>query len=294
MQEVNFKDRIPTHAGRVKLTPVEGKPNLFIMERADDPTEQGTPLDKATFDSIIKSRLTGRFYTLSPFPTLKSSTTGTTTPLPTSNWTVTNLTSAVSSIYKVVASSAINSEYSVEKAVDGKDATSWGSLDGTEHSFTVIFPIALSIKKIRLNMGRTGTTTGFTMSVQGSNNGTSWTNLSTFTGFPDNLTEYTLSSGTGDYSQFRLLFAKPDGGRVYIESFEITDWVANSYTISFLTNDMPTSWTIGQRVAVQIPEYAAFVVDSNTFNGVKVNTILLSGRKYELRYNGSTFDAKEV
>ena len=57
---------------------------------------------------------------------------------------------------------------------------------------------------------------------------------------------------------------------------------------------MPVTWDIGQRVTVQVPEYAAFVVDSNTFNGVKVNTILLSERKYELRYNGSTFDAKEV
>ena len=294
MKELEFKDRVPRYPGRIKLMPVEGQPDMFTMERTDEPIVTGTPINKAAFDSIIQSRLTGRFYDVAAVPTLKNSTSGTSTPLPASNWTVTNNTSAVSSIYRIVASSAINSEYSVEKAVDGKDSTSWGSLDGTEHSFTVIFPIALSIKKIRLNMARTGTTTGFTMSVQGSNNGTSWTNLSTFTGFPDNLAEYTLSSGTGDYSQFRLLFAKPDGGRVYIESFEITDWVANSYTVAFVANNMPTKWDIGQRISIQAPTFAAFVVDSNTFNGIKVNTILLSDRRYELRYNGTTFDAKEV
>lgn len=294
MKEVEFKDRVPSQPGKIRLIPVEGQRDIFIMERADEPIVEGTPLNKATFNSIVQSRLTGRFYDVTAFTTLKNSTSGKTTPLPTSGWTVTNNTSAVSSIYKVVASSAINSEYSVEKAVDGKDSTSWGSLDGTEHSFTVTFPIALSINKIRLNMGRTGTTTGFSMSVQGSNDGTIWTNLSTFSGFPDELTEYTLSKNTGDYSQFRLLFAKPDGGRVYIESFEITDWAANSYTVDFITSGMPTKWDNGQRVSIQVPIYAAFVVDSNTFNGVKVNTILLSGRRYDLRYNGTSFDAKEV
>ena len=293
MQEVNFKDRVPKYAGRVKLTPVSGQNNIYTMERADEPTEQGTPLDKATFDSIIKSRLTGRFYNVMPFPTVKSTTAGTTTPLPTSNWTVTNLTSATSSIYKVVASSAINSEYSVEKAVDGKDATSWAGPDSATHTYTIIFPIAIKIKKIGLLLGKSGDVTTFKMTVQGSNNGTSWTNLLTVSSYTSTETIYTLTT-TGEYSQYRLYFETPNVARVYISTLTIPDWEANSYTIDFVSSEMPTSWTIGQRVAVQIPTYAAFVVDSNTFNGVKVNTILLSGRKYELRYNGSTFDAKEV
>lgn len=293
MIEVDFKDRIPTHAGRVKLTPVSGQPDLFTMERADEPREQGTPIDKATFDSIIKSRLTGRFYNVLPFPTVKSTTTGTTTPLPTSNWVLNGVTSAISSIYKVVASSAINSEYSVEKAVDGKDDTSWGSEYGTTHTYTIIFPIAIKIKKLGLLLGKSGDTTGVGWTIQGSNNGTSWTTLFSSSSFPTSLTTYTLTT-TGDYSQYKITFNVPNAPRVYISSLTIPEWEANSYTIDFVSSEMPTSWTIGQRVAVQIPTYAAFVVDSNTFNGVKVNTILLSGRKYDLRYNGSTFDAKEV
>lgn len=42
-----MNDRVPTHPGRVKLTPVSG--NIYDLERADEPTVAGTPLNKATF-----------------------------------------------------------------------------------------------------------------------------------------------------------------------------------------------------------------------------------------------------
>jgi hypothetical protein len=47
-------DRIPTHPGRVKLTPVEGQENTFDMVRADEPIEVGTPINKALFDSYAE------------------------------------------------------------------------------------------------------------------------------------------------------------------------------------------------------------------------------------------------
>lgn len=40
-----MKDRIPTYAGRIRLTPVDGQDGLFDMERADEPLEEGTPLN---------------------------------------------------------------------------------------------------------------------------------------------------------------------------------------------------------------------------------------------------------
>ena len=45
-----MKDRIPTYAGRVRLTPVSGQSNVYDMAMADEPTEQGTALNKALFD----------------------------------------------------------------------------------------------------------------------------------------------------------------------------------------------------------------------------------------------------
>lgn len=42
-----MQDRISTYPGRIKLTPVEGSENLFDMDRADIPIQEGTPMTKA-------------------------------------------------------------------------------------------------------------------------------------------------------------------------------------------------------------------------------------------------------
>ena len=43
-----MKDRVPLYPGRVKLTPVSEQENTYDMIRADEPTQEGTPLNKAT------------------------------------------------------------------------------------------------------------------------------------------------------------------------------------------------------------------------------------------------------
>ena len=47
-----IKDRVPTHAGRVKLTPVSGSSNVFDLTRADEPREAGTPVNKKLLNDI--------------------------------------------------------------------------------------------------------------------------------------------------------------------------------------------------------------------------------------------------
>ena len=42
-----MQDRVPTYPGRVKLTPVLGQENTYEMVRVDEPTQEGTPLNKA-------------------------------------------------------------------------------------------------------------------------------------------------------------------------------------------------------------------------------------------------------
>lgn len=44
-----MKDRVSLYPGRVKLVPVAGQENTYDMVRADSPTQEGTPLNKATF-----------------------------------------------------------------------------------------------------------------------------------------------------------------------------------------------------------------------------------------------------
>lgn len=43
-----MKNRAPKYPGRVRLTPVAGQPNVYDMTRADEPTEEGTPINKST------------------------------------------------------------------------------------------------------------------------------------------------------------------------------------------------------------------------------------------------------
>ena len=50
---MEFVDRISTYPGRVKLNPVAGQTNVYDMVRADEPTEPGTPINRALFQSII-------------------------------------------------------------------------------------------------------------------------------------------------------------------------------------------------------------------------------------------------
>lgn len=44
-----MQDRVPLYPGRVKLNPVSGQENTYDMVRADEPTQEGDPLSKATF-----------------------------------------------------------------------------------------------------------------------------------------------------------------------------------------------------------------------------------------------------
>ena len=61
-------DRIPTYPGRVKLTPVSGQTNTYDLVRADQPIEEGTPINKVLFDQ--------KAYTLTGDVTVYVATTG--------------------------------------------------------------------------------------------------------------------------------------------------------------------------------------------------------------------------
>ena len=49
---IEVKDRVSTYPGRVKLTKANGSSEYVTLERADAPTQEGTPINKALFDSI--------------------------------------------------------------------------------------------------------------------------------------------------------------------------------------------------------------------------------------------------
>lgn len=52
---IEVKDRIPTQAGRIKLIDeLTGEERYYKLVRADEPIEEGTPINKVLFDSIKK------------------------------------------------------------------------------------------------------------------------------------------------------------------------------------------------------------------------------------------------
>lgn len=294
MIEKNIVDRVPTHAGRIKLFPVPNNPNVFDMERADEPTVAGTPIDKATLDSIIQSRLTGRFYTPSVSKVIRTQQTLTTNPVPSSGWILDSTQKKGTSGGYTVEVDSLYGSYTPEKALDGNMDTEYRSNGESVVTFKLSFPAAIKITRFKIALRADNYTRAIKTDFQGSNNGTTWTTLFTTTEKPDDLKEYTLTS-TGEYTQYRLQFTASETG-VNVYSFEVSGYEVTTYRNEFGIKDgVPVTWDTGQIILIHTPANAnGFSVTENTFNGIRVNTILQGGRRYELRYNGSTFDAKEV
>lgn len=61
-----MKDRVSTYPGRVQLTPVSGQANVYNLVRADQPTEPGTPLNKASLLTDAVAALLGGNSTMTP------------------------------------------------------------------------------------------------------------------------------------------------------------------------------------------------------------------------------------
>lgn len=54
-----MKDRVSLYPGRVKLVPVSGQENTYDMVRADEPTQEGTPLNKSSLLTDATAALFG-------------------------------------------------------------------------------------------------------------------------------------------------------------------------------------------------------------------------------------------
>ena len=296
MIEQNIVDRVPKYPGRVKLTPVEGQADKFVMERADEPTNPGTPIDKATLDSIIKSRLTGRYYVPVASPVKTTSRTVRANPLPTSSWVETNgYKDASSGGYLIEGNLVVNNNAGTSKAFDGNTATYWDAGYNVGAQIVITFSSPIVLKKIKLLISQGSAATNFTFTFAGSNNKTTWTTLYSGTSVPTTLTEFALTT-TGEYKYYKLL--TNNGGasvQTFVYELSVSEYEVPGFSLDYVENAFPLSFTVGQRAMLEIPSNVSTIgLISNTLNGVTVNTILQPSRRYELVYNGASFDAKEV
>ena len=295
MIENDIKDRVPTYPGRMLLKPVEGMPNYFEIVRADEPVVEGTPLDRAAFMSIIHSRLTGRYYEPTVSRAADASQSGlTVSPIPTSGWVydAADRHKATSGLYMVEVSSDQNT--TSNRAADVFNSSGWSDVSSSESWVKVNHTQALKVYKIRFAVSIQYTAYLKQIEIQGSKNGSTWVSLGKYTTVTNNTdVEYTLSN-VDDYNYYRIVLTNTDSNRIVLKNLRYTLYDVSMYINSYDLNGAPGEWTRGQRLMIVTPTVNALAVTNNYLNGVKVNTILQSGKRYELRYNGTSFDAKEV
>ena len=296
MKEVDFRDRVPTYPGRVTLTPVVGSSNQYDMVRSDEPTVYGTPLDKATFNSIIHSRLTGRYYTPTVTRETYNARTGlTTNPLPSSGWVydADNANRATSGVYVVETDSNNGSDWLADGAFR---SSGWQNTGGNSGWLKIYHAEPIRVRRIKFSVNFQYEARFSKLEIQGSNNGTNWVTVGELTSITTGASvEYELGA-PGEYSYYRLYFTMSDSNRVTVSSLSYTLYDINTYTNTFIISEgVPADWTPEQRIMIATPaEVNGFSVINNTLNGVNINAILQQNKRYELRYNGAAFVAKEM
>jgi len=295
--EKTFLDRVPTYPGRVKLAHVSG--DLYDMERADEPVVAGTPLDKAAFDSIVQSRLTGRYYMPTVTRTIKNSQTGlTANPVPTS-WTRVSDNNYVSGDYKITSSTRRSGGGDVLNAFDGLNDTSWSSSQNASTDYVMVeLPVPVTVKRIKMRcfvVDASGGGSISTVTVQGSNDGSNWTDLRVVNGAQTEALEYDLTT-TGAFEFYRLLISRTGTAIVGCGAFEFSLYDVATYSNEYaLTAGVPNEWATYQKLTIQTPTNTAVIaVIENSLNGIPITTILQANRRYELRYANGLFWAKEV
>lgn len=298
MIEKTFTDRVPTYPNRVKLSPVAGQADTYDMVRADEPTQEGTPLDRDAFNSIIHSRLTGRYYVPTVSRTAAANRTGlTVSPLPTSGWIFeAETTSKATSGSYVVETSSDQAAYSL--ADEAFTSGGWQSGNNSSNAWITIYhPQPMKVKQMRFTLEARYTARLTALVISGSTDGTSWTQLLRVTSFTfgSDIT-YTLTT-TGDYTYYRLYFEFSDSNNVTVSNwgyslYDISEYI-NTFTVE---KGLPTSWTDGQRLTIYTPAANTFAVTNNTLNGIPVYTILQPNKYYELIYISSSalFIAREA
>lgn len=296
MIEKDIKDRIPTYPGRVQLVPVDGQPNVYDMSRADAPIEEGTPINKATLDSFATSRLTGRYYVPDVEYAIGNSRKDlTASPVPTSGWIYTDdgYNKATSGAYAIESESNNGSGWRVDGALT---STGWQNLGTRESWFKIYHSANIMVKKVSFTVTTQYSSRLGSIKIQGSTNGTSWTDLLTVTSITQgSQVSYTLSK-TGDYSHYRVYFVSNESNRVTVKNFKYELYDVNTYANTYtIPKGVPSEFTTEQIILIKTPANVnTFAVVANTLNGITVSTVLLPSTRYELIYNGVYFTAKGV
>lgn len=281
-------DRVPTKPNRKKITfESDGRVEYATVEYADEPTTEGIP-----YNGFFASNLQGDLYTLdrSVLPdsteiiegttasfTLNKSLTSYETgkllrlrcPTVSGAWAGDNITFAQLGLESLSASSV---EHNIYNAIDGLTDTYWNNAD-TEYQNVWLrfnFKSAIKIKKLKIKIRASGSDSYFASGkLQGSNNGTSWTDLYTLSS-SSQFTEITLTS-PANYKYYRILASTTSSTRsIQVYEVQVTEYEGNNYML--------------YRPLINI----------NSLGDKTIYGTLYAGRDYLLRYSGSGWDIVEA
>lgn len=210
-------------------------------------------------------------------------------PIPTSGW-IAGTNKYVNDGYEIAGTTFDNT---LPNAVDGDSSSSYMPAYTASLWFYVKFPVAITVSKFKIWFDTSASTKDSTYVLQGSNSGSDWTTLSESFAEGPGLNERVLTT-TGAYQYYRMLITMRTNSYPYLREFQVSEYTVTTFTNTFTLANV-SSFQTGQRVLVETPTTVNPVaVVSNTLNGKGIDTILQPGKRYELVYNGTTFNAKEV
>ena len=275
-------DRVPTKPNRKKITfESDGRVEYGTVEYADEPAVPGV-----SYNGFFASNLQGDLYTIdrsvTPTATVDNGTVKMSVDLPLTSYETgklvrlrcptvsgvwnSNITFEQLGLESVTASSNSSEVYN---AIDGFNDTYWHSDSDVEYQdvwWRMNFKSAIKINKMNIRVTAGGGTTFFASGkIQGSNNGTSWTDLYTLTA-SSTVDEITINP-TLAYRYYRVLASATTSTRsIQIYEVQVTEYEGNANTL-------------------KNPQ-----ININTLGDKTINGLLYAGMDYLLRYSGSSWN----
>ena len=270
------------------------------IDLATPVTTQGTPINKALFDSIISTyNLVGRYNA----PTVNSSasqSSGSYIPVFSSSTTPTG--------FSVTAGTSSSSAY---RALDNNTDTNWASstsVQASENWWQVMLDTALLIKEFTIVLYSNGSSYAGYINIMGSIDGVNFESINIF-GTPTSAYAETKTisiNTTKRYKYIRLVGCDSSGTAVALKiinlrEVKITKWYANtSYNLYSFSNHL-NNYTNGLRFKIQMPAgYVGGGVRVNINELGQKNVVIpdyfnfTANKRVPLVYNGTEFELDEL
>ena len=276
----DIKDRLPTKPNTWEVTHSDSTVEEVTVARADEPTEAGTPINRALFRN-----LQGDLYTIdrsvTPTATVDNGTVKLSVDVPLTSYETGKLIRLrMPSVNGTWAGDYIpyerlgleeittNTESATNNrwnAIDGNTSTYWTKGDTQEQYawLQLKFTSAIKIKKMKVRATFSGNTPYG--EIQGSNDGTTWSSLYEFTSSITPLAEITLNNNNS-YLYYRIIMRIGSGLTRNVYELQVTEYEGNVF------------WAYNPQINV------------NSLGWKTVNGKLNTGEDYLLRYNGTQWE----